>query len=139
MSRTFTDTVEIAADVDAVWALTVDVERLPDISPTFRSVRRLDDGPLAVGSQAEIRQPMQRPATWTVTTVDAPRRFVWETTAFGMTMVAAHDLEPVDGGCRNTLSVTVSGPAAPVLGRLLGPAIRRALRTENAGFAAAVG
>ena len=58
--------VTIRASVDDVWALTIDVEALPTITPTMTSVRRLDNGPIGVGSKAVIKQPGQAERTWTV-------------------------------------------------------------------------
>jgi hypothetical protein len=53
----FSITVEIPAPPDRVWAVMADIERWSDWTPTVTSIRRLDPGPLAVGSRARIRQP----------------------------------------------------------------------------------
>jgi uncharacterized membrane protein len=124
----------IDAPVDAVWQLTVDVESWPAITPTVTTVERLDAGPLAVGSQARIKQPAQPSATWTVSELRPNELFAWRTTSLGMRMVGTHRLAPVGGGCRNTLTVDVSGPGAVLFGWLLRGRIRRAIATENAGF-----
>ena len=50
----WTDTTPIDAPVDVVWRLTADVEAWPATTPTIRSVRRLDDGPLRVGSRVDF-------------------------------------------------------------------------------------
>ena len=59
--------MHIGAPVEVVWALTEDVEAWPDVTPTMTSVERLEDGPLAVGSQASIKRPGQGARVWTVT------------------------------------------------------------------------
>ncbi len=129
-----THELTIDAPVDEVWALTADVESWPRMTPTITSVQLLDDLDLQVGSRARVRQPWQRPAVWTVTTLQPGVAFVWETSTLGLRMVGAHHLEPVDGGCRNTLSIELIGRGAGLAGRLIGRRIRRALATENDGF-----
>lgn len=76
----------IHAPIERVWELTVQVERWPSITPTMASVERLDDGELRPGSRARIEQPGRKPAIWTVTRVDGPRVFEWETKTAGVTM-----------------------------------------------------
>lgn len=126
--------LEIGADVDTVWALTVDIERWPDITPTMSSVERLDDGPLTAGSRAKVVQPRQRPRVWTVTKVEAPHLFVWSTTVGPLAMVASHRIDATSDGCRNTLTVELSGTGAKLFGRLLRGQLEKAIRTENEGF-----
>ena len=131
----FTDEILIAAPTDVVWQLTVDVEAWPELTPTITSVHRLDAGELQVGSQARIVQPRQRPAVWTVTELDAGRRFAWATTVLGITMTGTHVLEPTDdGGTRNTLLLDLAGRGSGLFGRVVGGAMRQAIHTENQGF-----
>lgn len=129
-----THTVEIAAPADRVWALTEDLERWPSITPTMKRIERHDHGPLAVGSTATVTQPRLRPAEWEVTDLDPPYRLVWETSTTGVRIVAGHQVTPTELGCRNTLSVEVTGRGAPLHGPVLGPPLRTALATENDGF-----
>lgn len=137
-SRAITDTLDIAASIETVWALTVDVESWPEMSPTMTSINRLDSGPMHVGSQALVKQPAQRPTTWTLTRLDAPTLFEWEAKVLGVTMTASHHLEASDGGgCRNTLSVEMSGRGSRLLAAIAGRQIRRAIALENEGFRAA--
>jgi uncharacterized membrane protein len=127
----------IAAPVERVWDLTLDVERWPSLTPTMTSVERLDDGPIRVGSTARVVQPRQRPTTWTVTRVEPRSVFEWQTKVGPVTMTAVHRLTATDEGCRNTLVVEMSGFGSGLLSRLVGSKIRQAIDTENAGFKAA--
>jgi ribosome-associated toxin RatA of RatAB toxin-antitoxin module len=129
--------LEIAARPEHVWALTVDVERWPSLTPTISSVERLDAGPLRVGSSARVTQPKQRPAVWTVTELEPVSRFVWSTKVGPVTMTGGHRITPTPDGCTNTLTLELSGFGSRVLARLIGPTIRKAIETENAGFKAA--
>lgn len=126
--------IDIAAPIDRVWALTVDIESLPELTPTLTSVERLDEGPLRVASTARVRQPAQPPRVWTVTDVEPTERFAWTTGARGLRMTAIHELTPSAGGTRNTLSVVIEGRLGRLVGRLLRGRIARALATENEGF-----
>jgi uncharacterized membrane protein len=126
----------IDAPADVVWHLHSDVAAWPTYMPTVTSVTRLDDGPLRVGAAARVKQPGQAAATWTVTELTEGRSFSWQSVRRGMVMVGAHRVEAEGTGTRSTLTLTMSGPLTPVLGRLLGPLMRRVLRTENGCFVA---
>jgi uncharacterized membrane protein len=131
---TITDTLTIHAPADVVWALTEQVERWPELTPTMTKVERLDGGPLRVGSRARIAQPGLGSRTWTVVELDAPRRFAWQTRLGTVTMVGGHLVEPTAEGSRNTLTVELSGPGAGLLGRLARKKLAAAIHTENEGF-----
>jgi hypothetical protein len=62
------------------------------------------------------------------------REFTWQTRRMGLRMTGRHLLEPVTGGTRNTLIIDVTGRGAGLFAALLGGAIRRTIRTENAAF-----
>lgn len=128
----WTNEVTIEAPVDVVWQLTVDVDGWPRYTSTMRSVQRLDDGPLRVGSTARVRQPGQPAGVWTVVRLDAGREFSWRTTRPGLRMTGTHRVLPDGDTCRNVLELEANGPLAPLIG-LVAPF---ALRTENAGFRA---
>lgn len=134
MSKDIASDVVIDATVDEVWALTVDVERWPDLTPTMTRIERREDGPMQVGSSAVVTQPRQRPTVWTVTALEAPHTFEWQARVLGVTMVGSHHLVPVDGGCRNELRLRLSGLGSGLMRLLLGGTFRRAIETENQGF-----
>ena len=129
--------IEIAAPVERVWDLTMDVESWPEHTSTITSVERLEDAPLAIGSTARIKQPAQPTRTWTVTALEPKKRFAWATKTMGTTMTGSHYLAPTEHGTRNTLTVDIEGPLAPVVGLLIRRPIRKAITTENEGFKAA--
>lgn len=128
------DTLDIGASIETVWNLTVDVERWPEIAPTMTSVKRLDDGPIAVGSEARIKQPGLRPAVWTVTSVEAPTRFVWETRLGTVRMIAGHHLQSTEHGTRNRLTLELTGFGSGLLSFAATRRLRRFITTENLGF-----
>ncbi|MFC3890366.1 SRPBCC family protein [Lentzea rhizosphaerae] len=104
--------VTIAAPPERVWEVVADVERWPERIPTVDEVERLDAGPLAVGSRTRLRQPRLPEAVWTVTELTDGRSYTWESKSRGVTVVAAHLVEPHPEGSRLTLSLTVSGAMA---------------------------
>jgi len=129
--------IDIAAPVDRVWAVTMDVESWPEHTPSMTSVKRLDDAPLAIGSTARIKQPAQPTRIWTVTAFEPKARFAWTTKALGMRMTGGHQLASIEGGTRNTLTVDIEGALAPLLGLVMRGPIRKAITAENEGFKAA--
>lgn len=128
------DAVDIEAPPEAVWAVTVDVERWPEWTPTMKSARRVDQGPFAAGSAALIRQPGLPEARWVVTTFKPGENFTWETRVRGVRIVATHELTGIPTGTRNLLRVEVFGLLAGFLWPLIRSSLRRALEQENAGL-----
>ncbi|MDH4117359.1 MAG: SRPBCC family protein [Acidimicrobiia bacterium] len=126
--------IEINAPAETVWDLTLDVEGLPELTPTVTRAQRLDSGPMRVGSQARLKQPAQSERVWTVTVCDAPSHFEWTSKMGPMSFVGGHHIEATPSGCRNTLRIDLTGPGSGLFGRLIGSQIRKAIATENAGF-----
>jgi len=129
--------LDIAAPPSRVWDLTIDVEALPDHTPTMTEVTRLDTAPLTVGSTVRIKQPAQRSKIWTVTEFEPTKRFSWTTRSAGTTMSASHDLVETPNGTTNTLTVDIDGRLAPLIGALLRRPIRKAIAIENRALKAA--
>ena len=55
--RSFSTVVDIDASAARVWSVMRDIEHWHESTASVRSIERLDDGPLVVGSRARIRQP----------------------------------------------------------------------------------
>ncbi len=127
---TLTHTVTIAAEPDRVWDVLVDVERWPERIPTVDSVERLDDGPLALGSRTRLEQPKLPPGVWTVTQLTEGSFYAWESTSPGVTVTAAHRVEPHPEGSLLALTVTVSGPLSAIGWLMTRSLTKRYMETE---------
>ena len=104
-------TIDIAAPAERVWALTVDVESWPELSPTMTAVERLDGGPLRVGSTARVKQPGQRAKVWTVTAVQPGRPVPWRAPAFRAGVDPPPTPPPAPGGPAHTPPLPTAGRA----------------------------
>lgn len=122
-------TVSINADTDVVWRAMSTVERWPEWTPTVVGVRRLDDGPLRIGSRTEVRQPRQPRRVWTVTELVAGKSFTWTTTSPGLRFTAGHRIRSGGDVTVVALDFVVDGPLAP-LARVFGGVIRGLVDTE---------
>ncbi|MGD1065909.1 MAG: SRPBCC family protein [Vulcanimicrobiaceae bacterium] len=130
-------TVQIDASAARVWEVLLDVERWPEWTPTMLEVRRLDAGPLAVGSSVLIRQPRLRPAEWTVAELDhAERSFTWTTRSFGVLVTSRHRVDERASGSTVTLSIGLSGPLSPVVRAVTRSMMKSHLLTEASGLKA---
>src|SRR5680860_189881 len=106
--------VTIAAPPERVWAMVVDVERWPERIPTVDAVERLDTGPLVVGARTRLQQPRLPTAVWTVTELAEGSSYTWKSGSPGVTVTAAHVVEPYPDGSRLCLAVTVTGPPSGI-------------------------
>jgi len=130
----FSIVVDVKASPDRVLAVLCDVERWPEWTSTMTSVRRMDDGPFAVGSRARVRQPKLLAAVWQVTELDEKRSFTWVTRSPGVQLEARHWVEAGRAGSRVTLSFRFSGLLGPVVARLYRGLSQRYLATEAEGL-----
>ena len=127
--------IDIAAPREQVWATLSDVERWPEWTASVRSVERLDREPFGVGSRVRIRQPRFPAAIWTVTALEPGRYFEWRSPAPGLLSVGGHRVDAAgDHASRVTLSLTWSGPLAPVMRLLFGKLSRRYVEMEAQGL-----
>ena len=133
----FSITAEIEAPPERVWAIMSDIERWPEWTPTVTSIRRLDPGPLAIGSRARVRQPKLPPADWRITWLDhANRTFTWITGGPGVKVTARHSVEPAarQGRSLATLSIDFAGLFGPFMARITRSLNERYLQLEANGL-----
>ncbi len=130
----FSITIDVEAPPEVVFAVLSDVERWPEWTPSVTRIERLDDGPLAVGSRARVRQPKLLPAVWEVTELSEGQGFTWVTRSPGVLVAARHRVEPAPGGARATLSVEFSGILAALVARLTRGLNERYLALEAEGL-----
>ena len=101
-------------------------------------MRRLDEGPLRIGSRAEVKQPGLRRAVFEVTELVPESEFTWDSAAAGVVTSARHLVLPrMHDRAGILLSVDQTGPLARPLKWLLGDRIRWYLAIESAGLATA--
>lgn len=134
--KSFRVTTEIAAPPDRVWEIMADVERWREWTPSITSIKRLDDGPFAVGSRALVRQPKLPPALWKVTLIEPGRGFDWVSSAPGLRVTGKHWVEPIAGGSRATLSLELQGMFSGLLGWMTGEITEQYISLEAEGLKA---
>ncbi|MGH3171483.1 MAG: SRPBCC family protein [Trebonia sp.] len=127
-------TTPVNASPEDVWRLFADVERWPEMTKSIREVRRLDSGPLRVGSEAIVKQPRLPRARWRVTELRPGRSFTWVTSAGGMTTAGDHVVEADGEGSVITLGLREHGALVPLMNVFVGGLSRRYLSMEMEGF-----
>jgi uncharacterized membrane protein len=58
--ETIEHTILVDVPVERLWAISTDIERWPEWTPTVTSIRRVGDAPFGLGSAVVIEQPAQR-------------------------------------------------------------------------------
>jgi uncharacterized membrane protein len=127
-------TIAVGAPPEAVWGLFADVERWPEMTESISDVRRVDSGPLRVGSEAIVRQPRLPQARWRVTEIEPGHSFLWQTSFPGVTSVGGHTVDADGQGSVVTLTLRVHGPLARPVYALTRARSRRYLAMEAEGF-----
>lgn len=145
----YTTTIDVAADPATVFAFLEDFTNAEDWDPGVAAARRLDDGPVEVGSRFALDLAFAgRSLTWVyeVTEHDAPQRVTFtadEGTASGrdqVTVVATGDGCQVTWDATVELKVPFGGLVDPLFGLVFTRIADKAtdgLRAALAGIAAA--
>jgi hypothetical protein len=127
--------VEIQAPPSRVWAVLLDVERWTEWTTSVTSAKRMDLGPLTLGSRTRICQPRLAPAMWKVTSIDeAQHTFAWDTRTLGARILAVHKVDKHGTGSRVTLSLFFSGILGGIMSRLFRYLNRDYLEREATGL-----
>lgn len=125
--------------METVWLRLSDVLRWNQWTPTVTQVEALDRPELGLGNRYRVHQPKLRPATWSVTRLEAPLRFTWEARFPGVRMIADHSIERVSSGLAAvTLRFSFEGWLGPLVGRLNRKLVQSYLATEAACLRSAV-
>jgi uncharacterized membrane protein len=132
--KTFSIAVDVKASRDEILAVLFDVERWPEWTSTMTSVRRLDEGALARGSAARVRQPKLPSGIWRVVELDPARGFAWATQSPGLRLEAGHWAETSAAGSRVTLTLAFSGLLGALAARFYGALSQRYMAIEAEGL-----
>jgi uncharacterized membrane protein len=125
--------IDISAAQQRVWQVITDVESWPQWTKSMTTVKRLDDGPLRVGSRARVKQPGLPNLVWQVTDITEGAEFTWVTRSAGVTATATHRVDEAPAGVRLTLTVAWTGIFAGVVAAMAGKQTRKYLALETAG------
>jgi uncharacterized membrane protein len=127
--------IDIQAPAAQVWTVLLDVERWPEWTRSVTTVKRMDIGPLTLGSRTRIVQPGLAPGLWKVTSLDQAKRiFAWTTRGLGVVVVGYHQVEAVGTASRVTFWLHYSGLLSPVLARVLNRKNWEYLKMEAEGL-----
>jgi uncharacterized membrane protein len=132
---TYETSVSIAAPRENIWRVLSDVAAWPEWLPTVAKVDSLDQKALRLGARFVVHQPKLRPATWTVSELEHPKRFVWVARSPGMLMTAEHTItEKSPAESTVLLRFSFSGLLGGIGGRLFGSVTENYLAQEAASL-----
>ncbi|MBJ7353593.1 MAG: SRPBCC family protein [Thermoleophilaceae bacterium] len=109
---------------EQIWALWADIEGWPDWDENLEWVK--SEGPLEVGTFAELKPKGAKVVAFQFTEVDAPNRFVDITLLPKAQMRMEHRLtDAEDGGLTVYQSVSFSGPLGRIFQYIIGRGMKR--------------
>lgn len=130
----FAITVDIAAPPERVWQVMTDIDHWHEWTDSVSSIKRLNNGPFAVGTLLLMKQPKFPPALWRITEIVAGKSFSWTSTAPGMKVLASHRIEPTIIGSRASLTLDYDGIIGGVFARMTSGITERYIAIEAAGL-----
>jgi hypothetical protein len=123
--------ISINADQEAIWKVLSDVTRWHEWTPTVTKVEVLDHPELKLNYRYKVYQPKLQPAIWTVTLLEPPSTFIWDSRMPGMLMIAEHTLKPVHANLTELfLKFAFQGWFGEIAGRLYRKTVESYIRTE---------
>jgi len=127
--------IEIDAPQHRVWDVLTDLEAWPQRIETVDFVELLTPPPIATGSKVRLKQPKLPEGTWDITVWEAPSYFEWTQKTSGVTSVAGHRIEALDGDrSRLTLTLDMRGLPVAVIGRFYKGLTNRYMSLEAEGM-----
>jgi hypothetical protein len=145
VATTWGTSSDLGIDPSRLWEfLTSETNDADWRRPWLRSVRRLSDGPVGVGTRYESMYRFfgrDEAVTVELTELDPPRRMAWRQVGRGSLVVndGRYDLEPTAAGTRFTVTGSI---ASPGWRRLFDPPfgwyLNRAARQQHRQLAAAL-
>lgn len=113
----FEESIDIDVGQQRVWEVLSDIEAWPRRVETVDVAELLTPPPVTEGSRVRLQQPKLPEGTWDITVWDAPSYFEMRQKSGGVTSVAGHRVEGLEGSrSRMTLSVDMRGWLVPVVG-----------------------
>ena len=116
----------IKAPPPMVFALAIDLERLPERVPAIKKIELLTDPPIGIGTKfRETRLMLGKEATEEMefTAIEPDQSYVLEAKSMGNHYISTISFMPVDGGTRMTWRFAAEplGTGARIIGTLLTP------------------
>lgn len=130
------ETARISSGLDRVWAAVVDYESRPNWSSRVKEARRLDDGPLKIGSRVRLRVGRNR---FTATVVELRER-QWLAVMVkgpGFRVTHSYSLGPDGDDTLLTLTAAYGGAVGRLAARLFRRSVVRDLVDEIEAIKAA--
>ena len=127
----YSTSITIHANQEAIWKVLSDVVNWNEWTPTVTRLEALDGPELKFKNRYKVYQPKLQPAVWSVTVLEPPSSFTWESKMPGMVMIAGHTLQS-KGTNQNelTLSFSFHGLLGEIVGRLYRNTVESYIATE---------
>jgi uncharacterized protein YndB with AHSA1/START domain len=130
----FETDITTEADPERVWAIWTDVGGWPRWHPGIAQASL--ESPFAEGARGSSRAPGGPRSELRIGPVEPGRRFVSETILPLTRLRFEHQIEPAKGGGTTiTYGVEMSGPATPLLQRVIGPRFEQRMPDALHGLA----
>ena len=127
----YSTSITINSNQTAIWQVLSDVAHWNEWTPTVTKVEVLDTPGLQLNHRYKVHQPKLQPAIWSITVLEPPSRFTWESRMPGMLMVADHSLKPINANqIELTLTFSFQGWLGEIIGRLYRKTVESYITTE---------